>query len=259
MPTLAGRNVSLSLPRRFIIDLVHFARKVPSVPVQRRMNLAAVVVARQAASPRPSWAAIFTKAYAFVAAGRPEMRRAYMPYPWPHFYEHPISVASIAVERRFQEEEAVFFGHVRNPEKRGLAELDHELRRFKESDLKKIGAFRQALRMSRLPRPLRRFAWWVALNWWGRKRAHYFGTFGLSVYAGLGAASLHPLSPVTTLLNYGTIDDHGGVDVRIIYDHRVMDGGNVARALAELERILNNEIVAELRYLQGLDIAHSAA
>jgi hypothetical protein len=255
MPTLAGRNVPVSLPRRFIIDLVHFARKVPSVPVQRRMNLAAVVAARQVASPRPSWAALFTKAYAFVAASRPELRRAYLPYPWPHFYEHPISVASIAVERQFQDEEAVFFGHLRNPEKRGLAELDRELRRFKERDVERIGSFRQALRMCRLPRPVRRLAWWVALNWWGRKRAHYFGTFGLSVYAGLGAASLHPLSPVTTLLNYGTIDEHGGVDVRIIYDHRVMDGGNVARALAELERVMNSEIVAELGYLQSLDAA----
>jgi hypothetical protein len=133
--------------------------------------------------------------------------------------------------------------------------LDRELRRFKESDLEGIGSFRQALRLSRFPRPLRRFVWWIALNWWGRKRAHYFGTFGLSVYAGLGAASLHPLSPVTTLLNYGVIDADGGVDVRIIYDHRVMDGGNVARALMELERVLNNEIVAELRYLQSLEVA----
>jgi hypothetical protein len=255
MPKLSGRNVALSLPRRFIIDLVHFARKVPSVPVQRRMNLAAVVAARQAAAPRPSWAAIFTKAYAFVCAARPELRRAYLPYPWPHLYEHPIPIVSVAVERQFEEEEAVFFGHVRSPEQRGLAELDGELRRFKESDLNRVGSFRQALRMSRLPRPLRRFAWWVALNWWGRKRAHYFGTFGLSVYAGLGAASLHPLSPVTTLLNYGMIDEQGWVDVRIIYDHRVMDGGNVARALADLERVLNNEIVTELRYLKCLDAA----
>src|SRR5204863_181165 len=109
MPTFTGRNLALSLPRRFIVDLVHFAKQVPSVPVQRRMNLAAVVAARQAASPRPSWAAIFTKAYASVSIARPELRRAYLPYPWPHFYEHPIPVASIAVERQYDNEDAVFF------------------------------------------------------------------------------------------------------------------------------------------------------
>jgi hypothetical protein len=255
MRETTGRNLALSPPRRFICDLLHFARQVPSVPVERRMNLAALVAARRAAQPRPSWAVIFMKAYGFVAAARPELRRAYLPYPWPHFYEHPCNVASIAVERRYADEDAVFFGHIRRPEERGLLDLDRELRRFKEADLQKIGSFRNALRMSRLPHAVRRFAWWVGLKWWGRKRAHYFGTFGLSVYAGLGAASLHPLSPVTSVINYGPIDEAGTVDVRIVYDHRVLDGANVARALEHLERVLNNEIVAELRYLQGLDAA----
>src|SRR5208282_5086496 len=97
----AGRNVPLSLPRRFICDLVHFAHQIPTVPVQRRMNLAAVVGARQVAEPRPGWPAIFAKAYAIVAAACPELRRAYLPFPWPHLYEHPVNVASIAIERRF--------------------------------------------------------------------------------------------------------------------------------------------------------------
>jgi len=255
MPSMKGRNLSLSLPRRFVCDLVHFARQVPSVPVQRRMNLAAVVSARQAAQPRPSWAAIFTKAYGFVSAARPELRRAYLPFPWPHFYEHPITIASVAVERHNLDEEGVFFGRLRGPETCGLVEIDRDLRRFKEKDVRSIGSFRNALRLSRLPLPLRRLVWWIGLNWWGRKRAHYFGTFGLSVYSGLGADSLHPLSPVTTVLNYGVIDEAGGLDVRLIYDHRVLDGGNVARALEHLERVLNNEIVMELRYLRRLDAA----
>ena len=33
-----GRSLRLSLPRRFVCDLLHFARKVPTVPVQRTMN-----------------------------------------------------------------------------------------------------------------------------------------------------------------------------------------------------------------------------
>jgi pyruvate/2-oxoglutarate dehydrogenase complex dihydrolipoamide acyltransferase (E2) component len=34
--------------------------------------------------------------------------------------------------------------------------------------------------------------------------------------------------------------------VRIIYDHRVMDGATVARALARLEQILNTSILDEI-------------
>ncbi len=58
-----GRSLSLSLPRRFVGDLLHFAQKVPTVPVQRRMNISPLVAARTRlfrarvgarSSPRPS-------------------------------------------------------------------------------------------------------------------------------------------------------------------------------------------------------------
>ena len=45
----------------------------------------------------------------------------------------------------------------------------------------------------------------------------------------------------------GVIEPDGSVDVRLIYDHRVLDGTTVARALAELEETLNRELVNELR------------
>jgi hypothetical protein len=44
----------------------------------------------------------------------------------------------------------------------------------------------------------------------------------------------------------------GRVAVRIIYDHRVMDGGTVARALQRLESVLNEDIAAELGGTPGL-------
>jgi len=250
-----GRYIPLSRPRRFVTDLVHFARKVPTVPVERRMNLAPLVAARQAAVPRPGWCPIFTKAYAIVAAAHPELRRAYLTFPTPHLYEHAFSIASVAVERRLGDENAVLFVPLRKPNEKNLLDLHAELQRAKESPVEQISAFRRLLRLSGLPRPLRRMIWWIGLNTWGRKRAHYFGTFGVSVYAGLGAASLHPLSPLTTALNYGVIDEHGVVDVRVIYDHRVMDGATVARALADLERVLKCEILAELQQLRARDAA----
>ena len=41
MPQLAGFNLPLSLPRRFIGDMLHFAKQIPTVPVQRRINVRA--------------------------------------------------------------------------------------------------------------------------------------------------------------------------------------------------------------------------
>lgn len=241
-----GRRMGLSPPRRFVCDLLHFARQVPTVPVQRRMNLATLVAARSQAFPRPSWCALFTQAYATVAASRPELRRAYLSFPWPQLYEHPSSIASIAIERQVGDEDAVLFVQIRSPEHHTPEQIDHYLKECKTRPVDEIGTFRRTLRVARFPRPLRRLLWWIGLNVSGYKRARNWGTFGVSVYSSLGAESLHPLSPLTTALNYGVIDDDGGVDVRIIYDHRVMDGASVARALGELEETLNGPIARSL-------------
>jgi hypothetical protein len=247
LPT-AGRSIPLSLPRRWICDLLHFAQKVPTVPVQRRIDVGAVVEARARLVQRPSWAALFVRAYALVAREVPELRRYYLAFPRPHLYEFPYSIASVAVERQWQGEPAVFFGHLRSPEAQTVTDLDRFLRAFKEQPIEKFGLFRRALQIARYPRPLRRLAWWYGLNVNGKKRGKRLGTFGLSVYSGLGSESLHPLSPLTTTLNYGVIED-GRVTVRVIYDHRVMDGSTVARAQARLEEVMNGAIVQELRVL----------
>ena len=253
MPQQAGFNLALSPPRRFIGDLLHFAKQIPSVPVQRRLNVRRVAEARAAASPRPSWCAVFTRAYALVTRAWPQLRQSYLSFPTPHLYQHPSSVASIAVEREYGGETAVFFTHLANVERRPLAELDATIRRYKDAPLKSVTSFRRTLLLARVPSPLRRLLWWVGLNTSGRRRARLFGTFGVSVYAGLGAASLHPLSVLTTTLNYGVIDRAGDVDVRLVYDHRVLDGATVARALADLECVLNHEILTELRGCGSFD------
>lgn len=244
-----GRTLPLSLPRRLVIDLLHFARQIPTVPVQRSVQVGALREVRKQLAAPPSWCVLFTKAYAVVAARFPELRRAYLGFPNPRLYEHPFSIASVAVEREYRGENGVFFAHLRGPENQSLAALEGHLRRFKEEPIEKIGLYRRALYISRLPRPLRRLAWWVGLNSSGPKRAARMGTFGVSVYSALGAESLHPLSPLTTTLTYGTIASDGTVTARLIYDHRVLDGSTVARAMETLDGVLNGEILAELRGL----------
>lgn len=245
----AGRWLALSPSRRIIADLVHFARQMPTVPVERVMQVGPLREVRDRLPLRPSWCAIFTKAYACVAAQQPALRRTYLPYPWPHLYEHPSNIASVAVEREYRGERCVFFAHLRSPDQQSLRQLDAHLRRFKEEPVESIGLFRRALTVGRLPWPVRRLLWWIGLNSSGAKRAKRMGTFGVSVYSSLGAESLHPLSPLTTTLNYGVIQPDGRLRVRLIYDHRVLDGADVARALAAMEAVLHREILAELRGL----------
>jgi hypothetical protein len=246
-----GRSLPLSVPRRLICDLLAFAKAVPSVPVQRQMSIPnlAALRARLARTPDlPGWCAIFTKAFGIMASRFPELRRAYLPFPWPHLYEHPCSMASLAIERQYRGENAVFWGQVRAPERQSLRHIQAYLHRLKTAPIESIGLFRRALLVGRLPWPLRRLAWWIGLNSSGAKRAKRMGTFGVSVYSGLGAESLHPISPLTATLNYGIVQADGTVPVRLIYDHRVVDGATVARALLCLESVLNREIFAELEH-----------
>lgn len=239
-----GRYVPLSAPRRIVGDLMRFSMRVPRVTVQRHMNIARLRAARAAATPPPTWTALFTKAYALLAQETPPLRRAYVRWPWPHLYEYPGSIASIAFERDVAGEEAVLLGRIKLPESRPLGEIDALIRAFRETPVYEVPEFRRALRAARAPGPMRRLLLgFVLAN--GRHRANYFGTFQFSVYSGLGAESFNPLTPLTTLLNYGPIAPDGGVDVRILYDHRVMDGATVARALARFEHILNEALVEE--------------
>jgi hypothetical protein len=224
-------------------DLMHFAAKVPTVPVQRRMNLAPLVLARRAS--RPPWTALFTKAFALVAREFPELRRAYCKFPWPHLYEYPASVAHITIEREYEGEPAVLGLRIKDPAKLSIAEIGVAIRQASTAPIGSIKSFRHALRFASWPRPLRRPLWWIALNV-GRFRPSYFGTFGVSVYSALGAESLHPLSPLTCTLNYGVIAADGTVDVRLIYDHRVLDGASIARALVRMEEVLNTTVYTEL-------------
>lgn len=239
--------MGLSLSRRFIGDLMAFAQRVPTVPMQRKMRLADVYAARKAWPEHISWCAIFIKAYSIVSKRRPELRRSFIPFPWAHLYEHPQNVASFSLERNYQGEESVFFGQIAEPEALSLIELNAIVRHYKAAPIDSVPSYRHALLLSRFPQFVRRFIWWLGLCTDGRYRAYFFGTFGISVVAQLGAAGLHILSPLTTTLNYGTFEEDGSLDVRLVYDHRVLDGANVARAIVELEEVLHNEILAELQ------------
>ena len=166
----------------------------------------------------------------FFAEETPELRRAYVKLPWPQLYEYPVSVASIAHEREYDGERAVLLSRIKGPEHCSIAELEASIQAARSRPVLEVKEFRRALKIARAPAPFRWLLMWLGLNI-GRQRANYFGTFQLSVYSGLGAESLNPLTPLTTLLNYGPIGEDGSVNVRIHYDHRVMDGANVARAL----------------------------
>lgn len=242
-----GNTIPLSPVRRVMNDLLHFSRKVPLVAIERHFSLGEVIEARQGVQPRPSWFALFLKAYAAVARRHDALRRCYLSFPWARLHQHVCNVCNVAIARQVAGEESVLWIQIRNPENVPVRDIDDLLRRARSEPVERFGDFRRMLRLSRLPTPLRRMAWWAALHVSGAWRARYAGTFGVTGVAALGSASLHLLAPLTTTLTYGVFEADGSVPVRLFYDHRVLDGVLPATALQELEQTLRGPIVQELR------------
>jgi hypothetical protein len=249
---LKGTRRRLSPARHFIGEMMRHARKVPLVRITRRMGLAEVVAAREGAGGaddaptyRPAWPAIFMKAFALVARDQAYLRQVYIPLPWAHLYEYPHSIGVLMIEREHRGERIVLGTKIRAPESQSLAEITAEIRRHQTEPVETLGRYRMALMSGSLPWPLRRLQWWSTLYVSGFKRVKRFGTFGVSSVGHLGAES-HPIAPSTTIVTYGPIADDGHVNVSLIVDHRVYDGANAARCLAEMEEALNGEIIREL-------------
>jgi pyruvate/2-oxoglutarate dehydrogenase complex dihydrolipoamide acyltransferase (E2) component len=244
-----GTRHPLSPARKVIGEFLRHSQRVPSLATTRRACVAELADARQRGGNAVSWVAIFLKAYALAARRHPRLRCAFIPLPWPHLHEHSQTEAVVPIERFWQGEDVVFGAKVRGPENHSLAQLHAHLRRFKETPVHQISAFRQQLRLGRLPWPWRRFVFWQTLYLSGAKRARRFGTCVVSSMGHLGAEQVHPLTALTTYFSAGPVGPGGDVTLRIIYDHRVMDDGHVARALAAVEEALHTNVLAELKSL----------
>src|SRR5262249_7849075 len=119
----------------------------------------------------------------------------------------------------------------------------------REQPFAEIPAFRRQLRLARLPGPIRRGVYRLGTDWLGEQRVRHLGTFGMSVLASMGIATLSPWAPWTTMIHYTPFDAAGSMFVRIAIDHRVLDGLEVAYALREMEEVLNGPILEEVKRL----------
>lgn len=241
-----GRNVPLSLPRKWMADVMHLASGVPTVAVERTLRVRAVADARKRTQLAIGWGTLVVKAMATVSMRIPEMRWAYMPYPWPHFYEAPYSVALIVVERELHGERAVFFAPMLHPERLSLDAVQGNLDAFKNAPLESIGPYRRLMRTTRLPRPLRRLLLNVGMFGSGLTRGRLFGTYGVNSMALLRVKLVQTMIPITSNLFYDSVNRQGEMTVQLAFDHRVFDGSTAGRVLGELESVLNGEMLNEL-------------
>lgn len=245
---MRGKRLTLSLPRRMITDVLRFGAKVPNTTVERTMDLGAVIAARARCPLRPPWAGIFAKAYATTAHEFPELRRAFVKWPWPHLYEYPTSIAGITVNRSYRGEPCVLLCLIKNPRARSIGNIARIVHDAVEAPLDDVKDFKRALAWARLPGIVRRPLFWLGYNS-GYLRANCFGTFVVSAFSFLDADLVFVPSLTTTLLTFDVFQPDGRVSVRLMMDHRVFDGVTCANILARLESILRGSIREELELI----------
>lgn len=241
------RRKRLPRSRALTCDVLHYHRKVPTCAHDRRCDLNALANTRQNSPRRISWSLLFIKAFGLVAREFPVLRQIYQPWPWPHIYEHPVSVGMLAIQREHQGEPWLFWGRFSEPESHSLISMQIALDCYLTEPIQDI--FQRQWQLSAFPTPIRRLFWWWTLNAAGSKRPRRAGTFFLTTLAGQGAEIQHPPAFLTSNLTYGPFDEQGRSRVTIAYDHRLTDGLQIARCLSALEETLNGPIAAELEQL----------
>ncbi len=243
---MRGTVRKISTPRRLVADLMHASIRVPFVSLSRPLDVRQLLEARALAARPPGWAAIFVKAFSLVAKDQPVLRTLYAKWPWPCFYELPRSIAMVAIARVEDGQDCVLPQKVPAADELPLTEVDALIRHAKDAPIGEVPAFWKILRVTRLPLLLRRVMWLIGLNF-GRQRANWFGSFGVTSVAAYGAGELHALSPGPFILSYGVVEPDQTIDVVIRWDHRITDAALIAKTLTRLEQVLNTEIAGEIR------------
>jgi len=195
---------------------------------------------------RPAWAGIFAKAIALTAREFPELRRVYVKWPWAHLYEYPEVTVSIMVNREHDGEPCVLPLVIRDPATRPISVIAQVIEKHVTAPIAEIRAFRRVLALGKLPGIVRRPLFWLGYNL-PRSRATYFGTCAITSVSFTGSELLYVPTPTTSLLTFGVFGPDGRTPVRMVIDHRVMDGMQFAAILARLEAIMNGPILDELR------------
>lgn len=250
MSVRSGRRKRISSSRSLPRDVLHFFLDSPTCPQDRVIEIGRVDELRRAL-PRPiSLPLLFLKAFGIVAAKYPELRQFYRRWPWPHILENDQNVAMMVVQRQHRGEPWVLWARFLEPENQPLDELQAALDGYVKGPVEET--YRRQLQLAGLPTPLRRMLWWWTLNV-SRKRSKRLGTYFLTTLAGQGCTIQHPANFLNSL-TYGPIEN-GRTRLTLAYDHRLMDGVLVARALKQTERVLNGTIREELeRMLEEREI-----
>lgn len=245
-----GKRIKLSNGRRLVEDIIEIANQTPLAAFAGDYDAGLVEKFRRYTRPKISWNVLYMKAYACVCAQNPALRQLYVGLPWGHLYEHKRNVCMMTIAREHEGQERLFFARFNEPENRSLVDLQKHYDHYRKAPIEEIKQFRHQIKFANCPKFLRRLAYWTLFNFFPMKRASHMGTFGISISGYKGCyAETHHLGTNTTILGVDPLPKNGVSRLVLTFDHRVMDGTPVTKALQQLHHFMTTAIKVELAEL----------
>lgn len=244
-----GKRVKISNGRRLVDEVIRTANKMPMASYVRDFDLTDLAALRKKVRPKIGWNVLYMKAYAIIAEQNPALRQCYVGFPWPYAYQHESNVCLLTMSREFEGEDRLLFARFNRPENHSLVELQAQYDHLRKAPVLEIKQFRHQIQFAKSPWFVRRFAWWMMLNLWPRKRMSHFGTFGMTLSGYKDAFNYQVLSPNTTTLGVDVLPKKGQAKFSLTFDHQILDGVPIVSIIDQVYKTLNGVITEELRTL----------
>ena len=231
-------------------DLMHFARKLPSIPMQRRMKLDDLIAARRLSAPAGRLVRDLSESLRDHLGRAPRVTPGLTcRFPGRISTSNPGNIATFAARSEpTTAKKAVFLAQGSPPRDRQAGRPGYRRPPIQGRPDRQRRFLSPGL-VGQSPSPAGAA---VALVGGGSMSTVCCGRSRLwhvqhqrRRLAGGGQPGCQLSAADDDAEDYGVFLPDGSIDVRLTYDHRVLDGANVAQALAAMEEVLNGEILPE--------------
>jgi len=199
--------------------------------------------------------AIILKAIAIAQLNHPQTRAYKLPFG--HIVNRPEPVAGFTVERMVGTQAAVFFGIIKDPHKKPLAQIAQELQRYGSGELMSVPQLAKEHVLSKVPWIVRRVYIAIALNIPFLREIVNPATFGVTSLGKFDLNTLLAPNVSTCIFGVGTVEQRVKVieneikprkmmSVCFSADTLVVDMGKAAHFLASIQALIESGLAGHL-------------
>lgn len=240
-----------SRPRWNVLDAVQIvAKDMVATYIFGEVEMTYVEKLRQELGkrgPKPTITAIVLKAIAIAQEKHPASRTMVLPFGRTATFNE--ICAGFTCEKLVDGQPVVFFGVVKEPNKKSIQQIAAELRNYATADIEDIPQLNKEAKFSRMPWLLRRLILWAGLTFPAMRLACQPATFGMSSLGKWGIRFLVPPCVASSVFGVGEVEQravvrNGEVVARpmltlsLNFDHRVIDGAPAALFFKDIRDLL---------------------